>query len=68
MTSPRKNLDTSTSNGARTRIDPEVAAVLVKRCKAQAMSLGWKFPFFLPSIARVEFRADTRMSTACVDL
>jgi predicted metal-dependent peptidase len=60
--------DTSTSNGKRAPIDPEVAAALVKRCKAQAMSLGWKFPFFLPPIARVEFRACNRTSTACVDL
>jgi len=57
-----------TSNGKRATIDPEVAAALVKRCKAQSMALGWKFPFFLPSIARVEFRADNRTGTACVDL
>ncbi len=63
MSTPRKNPDTS--NGKRAPIDPEVAAALVKRCKAQSMSLGWKFPFFLPSIARVEFRACNRTSTAC---
>lgn len=50
------------------RIDPEVAAALVKRCKAQAMSLGWKFPFFLPSIARIEFLACSFPPTTCVDL
>jgi predicted metal-dependent peptidase len=54
-----------TTNG---RLDPEVAAALVKRCKAQAMSLGWKFPFFLPSIARIEFIAAKFPPTACVDL
>jgi predicted metal-dependent peptidase len=66
MTSPNPN--PSTSNGKRAPIDLAVAEALVKRCKAQAMSLGWKFPFFLPSIARVEFRADQRTGTACVDL
>lgn len=50
------------------RIDPAVSEALVKRCKAQAMSLGWKFPFFLPAIARVEFIASVRMTTAAVDL
>lgn len=60
-----------TANGKSRRpgpMDPEVAAALVKRCKSQAMGLGWKFPFFLPSIARIEFRADNRRPTACVDL
>ena len=60
-----------TSNGKATRggpIDPAVVEALVKRCRASAMSLGWKFPFFLPSIARIEFRCDTKRPTACVDL
>lgn len=55
------------TNGHR-RIDPDVAAALVKRCKAQAMSLGWKSPFFLPAIARIEFVAANFPPTACVDL
>jgi len=55
------------TNGHR-RIDPDVAAALVKRCKAQAMSLGWKSPFFLPAIARIEFVAAHFPPTACVDL
>lgn len=41
---------------------------LIKRCKSCALGLGWKFPFFLPAVARVEFRPDTRIPTACVDL
>jgi predicted metal-dependent peptidase len=65
-------VDTSNGTNGKSRhggpVDPEVAAALVKRCKAQSMSLGWKFPFFLPSIARIEFRADNRRPTACVDL
>lgn len=57
------------SNGASNSIPAEVADALVKRCKAQAMSLGWKFPFFLPAIARITFRADIRYcNSACVDL
>ena len=67
MTTHRKKQD---PNGAPSRgpLDPAVAEALVKRCKAQAMSLGWKFPFFLPSIARIEFRAASHPPTACVDL
>jgi predicted metal-dependent peptidase len=49
-------------------VDSATADALVKRCKAQAMSLGWKTPFFLPAIARVEFRCNSKIPTACVDL
>jgi len=59
--------DAPVTNGHR-RIDPDVAVALVKRCKAQAMSLGWKSPFFLPAIARIEFVAAQFPPTACVDL
>lgn len=41
---------------------------LIRRCKTQAMSLGWKFVFFLPSIARVEFRVTHSVPTASVDV
>jgi predicted metal-dependent peptidase len=60
--------DTAPTNGRRKPIDPAVAEALVKRCRGCAMSLGWKFPFFLPAVGRAEFRADNRTSTACVDL
>jgi predicted metal-dependent peptidase len=63
----RQNTNEAQKNG-HTRIDPDAAAALVKRCKAQAMSLGWKSPFFLPSIARIEFLATNFPDTACVDL
>lgn len=71
MASRKSPHQVDTSNGKSRLggpVDPAVAEALIRRCKAQAMSLGWKFPFFLPSIARIEFRVDTRRPTACVDL
>ncbi len=41
---------------------------LVERLKKQAMNLGWKSPFFLPSIARIVFVPTLTMPTAAVDL
>ena len=42
---------------------------LVKRLKAQALVLGWKVSeFFMPGFGRIEFRADERIATACVQL
>lgn len=41
---------------------------LFARCKACAMALGWKFPFFFPAIARVIFIGDKNTPTASVDL
>lgn len=47
--------------------DPALADV-VKRCRALALGLAWKVPFFLPVMARVEFVGSRAISTACVDL
>jgi len=43
-------------------------AALVARLQKQAMNLGWKFPFFLPVLPHIEFRADQRILTACVKI
>lgn len=51
-----------------TVVDGAVVDALIKRCKSQSMSLGWKTPFFLPAIARIEFRCSTLLPTAWVDL
>lgn len=47
--------------------DPALADV-VKRCRALAMGLAWKVPFFLPVMAQVEFVGSRAIPTACVDL
>lgn len=63
-------VNTSTEKPLRARvIDPAVASALIARCKANALYLGWKqTPFFLPAVGRVEFRPETRIPTAAVDL
>jgi predicted metal-dependent peptidase len=32
------------------------------------MGLGWKYPFFFPVLARIEYRVSVDIPTACVDL
>jgi predicted metal-dependent peptidase len=49
--------------------DPAANRALVERLKAQTLVLGWKIsPFFMPGLARIEFRADERIATACVQI
>jgi predicted metal-dependent peptidase len=43
-------------------------AALVKYLHANAMTLGWKLPFFFPPIAHIRFAVDPHTLTASVDL
>jgi predicted metal-dependent peptidase len=50
-------------------VAPDQALIdVAKRCRALAMGLAWKIPFFLPVMAQVEFLGVREIPTACVDL
>jgi len=50
----------------RASTDAERAAT-VARCRRVLLGMGWRHPFFLPAVARVQVVADDSIPTACAE-